>query len=56
MGNTRTVFSHRPGKTEALPELPYIEGQGEVMRRKLAPTRLALSIRLAMITQRAGRK
>lgn len=56
MGNTRMVYARSPGKTEVIPELPYTEGQGEALLRTLRRTRLALAIRLAMITQRVGRK
>lgn len=56
MGNTKTVYARSPGKSEPLPELPYVEGHGEAMLRKLPRTRLALAIRLAMIAKRAGRK
>lgn len=56
MGNMRRVLGLNPGKTEVMPELPYIEGHGEAVLRKLPRTRLALAIRLAMIAERAGRK
>lgn len=56
MGGTTRVLGLNPGKTEAVATLPYIEGHGEAMLRKMPRTRLALAIRFAMIAERAGRK